>query len=199
MRKSWVAIVVAVWGLSWSSSARAEDASSFGGQGSASLAAERLFGIHHAVPSSGSNITTFSLFGPGGLEAAAAPYSIPRIGFDYFAAGGFSIGLGAELTVVSPENGSNTTILGLNPRLGYALRVSDAVTFWPRAGVSYVLLDPAGGSSAYLLAATLEAQLVVTPVQHFGFALGPTADIGLSATHTKLTEWGLQAGLIGWF
>ncbi|GEJ55751.1 hypothetical protein [Anaeromyxobacter diazotrophicus] len=197
MRKNWVAIAVAVAGLCWSSSARAGDGSSFAGPGSVSLAAERLFGIHHARPSVGSNYTSFSLFGPGGLEAGVAPYSIPRIGLDYFAAGGLTVGLGAEVGVVSPENGSNTTILGLNPRLGWALRASDAVTFWPRAGLSYVMVDL--GSSAYLLAAALEAQLVVTPTRNFGFLLGPTADIGLSATHTKVTELGFQAGLIGWF
>lgn len=198
MRKSWLVIMAAVWGLSSSAPARADDGSSFGGQGSVSLAAERLFGVHHAAPSSGSSITTFSLLGGSGLEAVAAPYSIPRIGFDYFAVGGLTVGVGAELAVASPENGSSTTILGVNPRLGYALRASDIVSFWPRAGISYVRLSERG-TSAYLLAATLEAQLVVTPVRQFGFLLGPTADIGLSATNTRWSEVGFQAGLIGWF
>jgi hypothetical protein len=39
----------------------------------------------------------------------------------------------------------------------------------------------------------------VTPLRHFGFQAGPTFDIGLAATSSKITQIGLQAGLIGWF
>jgi hypothetical protein len=173
-------------------------APAFGEQGSVSIAAERLFGLSHASSGSGSGsgITTVSFLGGSGGELVAAPYSIPRIGFDYFPGRGLSLGLGAEFAYV--DLGSGTTIVGLNPRLGYVVRVSDGFSLWPRAGVSYVRLS-GGSQSAYLLAASLEVQAVVTPFQNFGFMLAPTIDIGLSATGSTVTQLGLQGGLIGWF
>jgi hypothetical protein len=178
-----------------SSPARAQGSSEFGKQGSVSIAAERLFGVTH-TSSSGSSVTTVSLLGGSGLELGNAPYSIPRIGVDYFTGSGLSLGLGAEIAFISTS--SDGTVVGLNPRLGYAVRVSDGFSLWPRAGVSYVHLS-VDVQSAYVLAATLEVQAVVTPFQHFGFTFSPTVDIGLAATRSTLTQLGLQAGMIGWF
>ena len=195
MHHTLVTPVLAVLAVLLSGSpARAQGPTEFGKQGSVSIAAERLFGVTHSS-NSGSSITTVSLLGASGIEAAAAPYSIPRIGFDYFAGRGLSLGLGAEFALIS--GGSDTTIVGLNPRLGYVVRVSDGFSLWPRAGVSYVRLS--NTQSAYLLAASLEVQAVVTPFQNFGFMVAPTVDVGLSATGSTLTQVGLQAGMIGWF
>jgi hypothetical protein len=169
-------------------------APAFGEQGSVSFAAERLFGLNHASQGSRS-VTTVSLLGASGLELGDAPYSVPRIGFDYFPGRGLSLGLGAEFASISA---GDAIIVGLNPRLGYVVRITDGFSLWPRAGASYVHLD-LGSVSGYLLAATLEVQAVVTPFQHFGFTFSPTVDIGLSATGSTLTQLGLLAGMIGWF
>jgi len=169
-------------------------APAFGEQGSVSFAAERLFGLNHASQGSGS-ITTISVLGGSGLEVAAAPYSIPRIGFDYFPGRGLSLGLGAEFARVSV---GDAIIVGLNLRLGYVVRISDGFSLWPRAGASYVYLD-LGSQSGYVLAATLEVQAVATPFQHFGFTFSPAVDVGLSASGRTVTQLGLLAGLIGWF
>jgi len=194
MHHTLAAPVLAVLAVLLSGSpARAQGSSEFGKQGSVSIAAERLFGVSHAS-SSGSSATTVSLLGGSGLELGNAPYSIPRIGFDYFT-GGLSLGVGAEFALISGN--SDTTIVGLNPRLGYVVRVSDSFSLWPRAGLSYVHVD--NTRSAYLLAASLEVQAVVTPFEHLGFMLAPTVDVGLSATGSTLTQVGLQAGMIGWF
>lgn len=173
-------------------------ASQLGKAGTFSLGAERLFGLSHASPSTGSSITTFSFLGGSGLEAGVAPYSIPRLAFDYFPSDALSLGLSAEVATVSPENGNSETIVAVNPRLGYLAHVSDGLSVWPRAGISYVNAS-SGGRSAYLLAGTLELQLVATPLQHLAFMFGPTFDLGLAATGSKLTQLGLQAGLLGWF
>jgi len=169
-------------------------APAFGEPGSVSFAAERLFGLSHTSQGSGS-VTTISVLGGAGLEIGAAPFSIPRIGFDYFPGRGLSLGLGAEFAYVSA---GDAFIVGLNPRLGYVVRISDGFSLWPRVGASYVHLDLAS-QSGYLLAATLEVQAVVTPFQHFGFTFSPVVDIGLSASGRALTQLGLLAGLIGWF
>ncbi len=177
------------------SPARAQGPSEFGKPGSVSIAAERLFGVSHTSSSGGGSGTTVSLLGASGLELGNAPYSIPRIGFDYFTGRGLSLGLGAEFAFISTN--ADGTMVGLNPRLGYVVRVSDGFSLWPRAGVSYVHLSV--NQSAYLLAASLEVQAVMTPFQNFGFMLAPTVDVGLSATGRTLTQLGLLAGLIGWF
>jgi hypothetical protein len=55
------------------------------------------------------------------------------------------------------------------------------------------------GNSEHVMAATLEAQFVFS-ASHFGFMIGPTADVGVSATQNQnVTQLGAQAGLIGWF
>jgi len=180
-------------------------ASRFGHQGSVSVGAERLFGVSNASQSPGSSVTTFSLLGGSGLEAGATPYGIPRIGVDGFLSDGLSLGLGAEFAIID-QSGGNITVVGLNPRVGYALHASDGFSLWPRVGISYVNMSVGSSrpltqtQSAYLLAGTIEIQIVVTPLPHFGFLIAPTLDIGLAATSsTKITQIGLQAGLIGWF
>jgi hypothetical protein len=161
------------------------------------MAAERLFGFNYASPSQGDGATMFSLLGASGIEAGAAPYSIPRLAFDFFLADGLSLGLGAGFALYSPANADSINEIEVNPRIGYAIRASDIVHVWPRFGISY--LHNSTGDGAYLMALTIEALLVVTPVHHFGFTIGPNVDIGLAATGSKLTQFGLQVGLIGWF
>ncbi len=182
---------------------------SFGSPGTLAVAAERLFGWTR-TSSSGDSATTFSFLGTG--FEADFPYSSPRVAFDYFPVGGFSFGLGAGFAIIKLSSGTITTVT-LSPRIGYAIRLSDGFSLWPRAGLTYVHADEkrqsdTGGttfdSSEYLVATSLELQVVVTPVQHFGFMIGPTADLGIASTpsgfvNRNVTQLGAKAGLIGWF
>ncbi len=190
MHKSLVAAAVAV--LLMGSSASAQEATRFGRRGSFSIGVERLLGISYTTDI---EATRIALLSATGLEAALSPYSVPKLGFDYFVADRVSLGLAAGFGTVT--NAETLTLFSFNPRVGYAAALSEHVAFWPRAGFSYVHLSD--GGSAYLLALTLEAQFVLTPVRHFGILLGPTFDVGFAATGAKLTELGLQAGMIGWF
>jgi hypothetical protein len=182
-------------GPAWARSA--EPFVPFAKGGSVSLAVERLFGFNYLSPSEGNSITSFSLLGAGGLEAGAAPYSIPRVAFDYFLVDGLSIGLSTAFAVYSPQGADSTTEFAFYPRIGYALRLHDVLHVWPRFGISY--LHNSSGDGSYLMAMTMEVMLVVTPVRHFGFTFGPNVDIGLAATGSRLTQFGAQFGLIGWF
>jgi hypothetical protein len=101
-----------------------EPAWQFGRVRSVSVSAERLFGLSHASPSTGASVTTISLLGGGGIELGSAPYSVPRIGIDGFLWKGLSLGMGAEFAVID-QNAGSITVLGLNPRVGYAVHVSD--------------------------------------------------------------------------
>ncbi len=190
MHKSLVAAAIAV--LLVSTSASAQERARFGTRGSFSVGVERLLGFSYTTDI---EFTRIALLSASGVEAAAAPYSIPKLSFDYFAADRLSFGLGAGFATTT--NADTLTIFSFNPRVGYAAALTEHVSFWPRGGFSYVHLSD--GGSAYLLALTLEAQFVFTPVRHFGILLGPTFDVGFAATGAKLTQIGLQAGMIGWF
>jgi hypothetical protein len=171
----------------------------FGSPGSVAISVERLFGASYALVSGGSNISTISLLGPGGLEAGVAPYSIPRLAVDAFLEGGLTLGLGAEFARMSEAlgTGADLKVFGIHPRVGFLVPLDGALAFWPRAGVSYVLLS--SGRDSSLLAFTVEPQLVITAVQHVAFTVTPTFDIGLAATDQKVTQLGIQVGVLGWF
>jgi hypothetical protein len=68
-----------------------------------------------------------------------------------------------------------------------------------RVTARHVVERSAGYDSSHVMAATIEAPFVFT-ASHFGFLIGPTADIGVSGTaDQKITQLGAQAGLVGWF
>jgi len=205
--------LVSAGAAAWAAGASAAEAATtdpgapgrFGRQGSVSLSVERLFGLSHASQSSGPSTTTVSLMGSSGLELGVAPYGVPRIGVDGFLGHGLSLGL-AGLFAVVDQNSTTVTVLGLNPRVGYAVHASDGLSLWPRLGLSYVNIGASSnqpftqGQSAYALAATIELQVVVTPLPRVGFLVAPTFDVGLAGTNSdKVTQIGLQAGLMAWF
>lgn len=178
-----------------------EQESRLGQRGQVALSAERMFGFTQTSSSGSSRtFTTLSFMGNSGYEFLATPYSIPRLAVDVFPIDGLSLGFGGTIANISRSGADDSlTIIGLYPRIGYALNITKAFSFWPRAGISYVNFDD-GGDSAHILAGTIEAQFVVG-VPHFGFMFGPVADIGLDATESdgKITQLGIQTGLVGWF
>jgi hypothetical protein len=165
------------------------------------LGVERFSGFDYAKDSNDSKgYTSFSLLGGSGLELGVAPYSIPRFGLDGFVSQGVSLGLSAHFATISHDS-SSAKVFGLSPRVGYEVSLGDSFAFWPRAGISYLNITSEGqDSAAYLLAATLEALFVASPAPHFGITFGPTADIGMGGSgNSKVSQYGVQAGFVGWF
>jgi len=92
---------------------------------------------------------------------------------------------------------------------------------WPRGGITWLIASSESASgntktSSNRLALTMEVPLVITPVPHAGFTVGPTLDLGLSGSDeikntddmgvtTTLkqdvvgTDFGIQAGLFVYF
>jgi hypothetical protein len=168
--------------------------------------------------------------------AIPSPYSTARLGFDYVVAS--NITLGGSLGFVSRsgtdevDNNGETNSNDLpsiiefivNPRFGYALVINPTVALWFRGGITYFSehaeLKETRGTATFTsslslngFALSLDPQLVITPVPHFGLTLGPVADIPLSGTtktevsgaatgsqeHTsKITNFGLTFGLLGY-
>jgi hypothetical protein len=108
------------------------------------------------------------------------------------------------------------------PRVGYAYLFTPMVGIWPRGGITFIGASGENGSgsvetSQSMLAISLEAPLVITPVPHAGFTLAGTFDIGITgseettvrdeATGTEISQetdvtgsdFGLQAGLFLYF
>src|SRR5439155_17371307 len=92
----------------------------------------------------------------------------------------------------------------LSPRLGVVVTLGPKVALWLRGGVTYfqttvestTTTRPATSGDPTITrqskaetsgtAATLDAQLVIVPVDHVGITLGPVLDIGLGGS-TKTT------------
>jgi hypothetical protein len=184
------------------------------------------------VTESGTSINL--LWGSGSSVAGEdlEVYSIPRLAFDYTVIP--SLTLGGAIGYLHRSAKRETTANGvttsedrptgdaflINPRIGYAVSLSPTVAVWPRGGVTYFSAsqkEPNGMGSVTLsgFAFSLDPQLVISPIPHFGFTLGLVADIPLSGTTktettvlgtklsvefpTKITNFGLAAGVLGYF
>jgi hypothetical protein len=126
-------------------------------------------------------------------------------------------GGGATVTTEGPT----VTTFVFAPRAGFALMFNEMIGIWPRAGFTYYSVSseqdsPAGTAerSENGLALALEGLFVISPLNHVGFTVGPTFDIGLTGGVTsraaapgateveadkKVTDIGVNAGLLVWF
>ena len=181
-------------------------------------------------------VNRFSLLGrPSYSTQFQSPYSTPRIGIDFFPIDGLSVG--GSITYVS-ESGETETEgpagnqsqdldpasgFLISPRVGYGLMFNDVFGIWPRAGITYFTAssenkNDAGQTTSESnvngLAVTLEVPLILSPVDHVAFTIGPTLDIPLSGgsetdptdpaqatreSDVKFMDIGLNAGLLVWF
>jgi hypothetical protein len=172
------------------------------------------------------------------------PHTIPRVAVDFTiiprltlgAALAFGFGLGGSTrdesvspgnVVVARESDAPTaTVVGLAPRGGYILPLTNWIAFWPRAGVAFYSVssdrdiienNAVVGSRSDTdthLSLDLDPQFVFVPVEHFFFHVGPLANIPLSGTRSQETtegprtdrrsndislfHFGITAGIGGW-
>jgi hypothetical protein len=213
----------------------------FGDKGQLVLTAENLFAFSternaDALPNGDAvNVTNrFGILYSDRLDSLG-PHG-PQLGGHYFFLPSMSLGatIGYEsrggTTQPEPEPGrppvvnqkADTSTFIFIPRFGYALMLSNTLGFWfrgglgiYRAGTSQAVDSRNKDSHTYWLLA-LDALFVVTPVQHFGFYVGPQADIsfGGSFSQTRVLpngvvnegsvnasyrDIGIGAGLLGYF
>ncbi len=213
-------------------------AAPLGTPGQLSLSAERLFGYSTVTETETDNDTDVevsdTISGFGALSAYPShPLNLPRLGIDYFPIAGLTLGGSITFMTYSTSrevdgtegDGASTTIFSVSPRIGYALMFTDMVGLWPRGGITYYnqstdieitnsLTNETSTveSSRSETALTLEAHLVIAPIDHVGITVGPTLDIGLSGSgemdnldgttnksDLSSTVFGIQAGLAVWF
>jgi hypothetical protein len=202
-------------------------AQEFGAKGDLAFGAERLFGIQgtHTYrerpvadqPDIENDYTTIS-FGWRPANPEFSPFDAPRLAFDVFIIDHLSLGGALGYSSVSaegtngapgPQFGDDATYSSFifAPRVGYAFMFSQVVGLWPRGGFAYHSRSLEDDHSEYGLSFGVDAMLVIAPVRHFGFLIGPSFDIDFAGERDpdngpdvdrRFRSFGLQAGLFGW-
>ncbi len=125
---------------------------------------------------------------------------------DYFVTDGLSVGGFVGYTSTS-QSGAKSHAIGIGPRVGYALPISDQLAFWPRLGLAYysVSFDVAGMSvSGSKMTMDVYAPLEIIPADHFFIGIGPMFSTDLSSKaesqdYDKDTTFGVTTQLGGYF
>lgn len=156
-------------------SAEASHAQAFYESGQVSVALERAFGIHHVnseVDRPGApGDEEFSATNVGiGWGGALSPFHYTRAAIDGFISDQLS--LGGSLGFFSQSGDWNNSGFLLSPRIGYAIPLSRAFTFWPRGGLTYFDIEQHSE-----LALTGEAMFVASPQPSWGILFGLTLDL----------------------
>ncbi len=172
-------------------------AETFGGKGQIAISSDAALSAQRATRSGISGGTTTIQ-----LEPAA----------DYFFMGNVSIGGFVGFNYAkSGEN--HSTRLAIGPRLGYNLVLSDMISIWPKAGVSFASTSTTVGQSMSTTATTtttrttettetttalnLFAPVMFHPAPHFFAGFGPFLDTDLNGD-TRTTVWGGKLTIGGW-
>jgi hypothetical protein len=184
--------------------------SRFGDKSQLAITAENLFMLsterHAEATPTGDAVEVTNRFGIllSDRNDSFSPH-IPQVGGHFFVIPSLSIGgtIGYEA-----RGGSNTRPPNPNgmvfasqpkpdaatfvfmPKVGYALMLTNTLGFWFRGGIGFFRLgvsDPVDSrqkeSISYWIFSA-DALFVVAPVQHFGFYVGPQADISFAGSHS---------------
>ncbi|MFZ5892095.1 MAG: hypothetical protein ACOY0T_13650 [Myxococcota bacterium] len=184
----------------------------FGNAGEFAISAERLVGVSRTARETNiggvkdkNSVNRANIL----LNQNGDPYnySHARLGFDYFVIDGLSVGTAIGFSTNSGDNKYREFLVA--PRVGYALMFSDSIGIWPRLGLTYQDQKTPIGVSG-ILAVTVEANLVIVPVEHTALTIGPTLDATIAGklnprgsefgkSDYKQDELGLQTGLTIFF
>jgi len=131
--------------------------------------------------------------GPGLLN-------MPRIGVDYFLNEHLTLGGNFGLASVSLEEQDSVGIL-FAARVGYALRLTHAIAFWPRGGLTFATVN-GDLPDISVFAFTLEGMFSFAPTNGWSFLVGPLLDLGFTGEYEDdldYTEFlfGIMCGLEG--
>ena len=198
--------------FSWERDALAQ--ARFGDKSQLAITGENLFvfsserfGEH--FPDGEHSVTT-TRFGFLYSQGSATPRG-PQAGIHFFIIPSLSIGatLGYESrggSETQPEgmrgiitrDTENISTFVIVPKVGYALMFTNVVGFWFRGGPGYFRVGATNpidtrikDVNSYGLL-SLDAFFVISPVQHFGFYLGPQGDISFTGTHSHTDQNGIE-------
>lgn len=198
--------------------------------------------VKHKETNSG---TSMSFLWGNDRDVAFKVHTVPRVGFDFtiidrLTLGGsvavaFGLGGSTTTTTTAPNGNSveqkadspNTTVVGVQPRVGYILPIGDVLALWLRGGFAFYSVSSKTSDtnnqgveitqkdSGTLFSLDLDPQLMIVPMEHFFINVGPLINFPLAGsldhttsgggttvtTSNDLTQWhiGISAGLGGWF
>lgn len=155
---------------------------------------------------------------------------IPKLTLGVALAFGFGLGGSREVETLAgggklttKSDAPTVTAIGLAPRVGYIIPLSEHLAFWPRGGFGFYSVSrreddvernrtTTTGDTFFSL--DLDPQLAIVPTEHFFFHVGPLVNIPLSGSRSieqsegpntqtisndiSLFHFGISAGLGGW-
>jgi hypothetical protein len=199
MRRWVIAAQAAALGLLLSAarSASAQPAAvppSFGNAGQLVLSSDAQGSLQVQSGSAAGSVTTITL-GPAA---------------DLFVVRSFSIGIHALWQHTEISGAPDTNSFSGGASIGYALRMSDAFSFWPKVSFDYrhtstltvvpMTLDQEEEVTTDAMVIGIFAPVLFHPVPHFFIGLGPNFQAAvLTSTGSTDTEYGLMFTLGGWF
>jgi hypothetical protein len=85
---------------------------------------------------------------------------------------------------------------------------NEVIGIWPRGGLNYHSFNVDDGWDESGFGLNLECMFPITPIEHFGFLVGPTIDFDITGDRDydgpgpdydrTYRTFGLQAGVFGW-
>jgi hypothetical protein len=153
---------------------------------------------------------------PNGGDSTSTTHIEIQPSIDYFVIQNLSIGvlLGFDTSSSKPSGGesSSDTTLSFGPRVGYNVWLTPGqLSLWPQLSFLYASTSSkdAGKDGPTFTAGAIDilVPLVIHPVKHFHFAVGPFArfDViskasqdGTSVDGPKSTVFGLRGEIAGW-
>jgi hypothetical protein len=207
MRASWVSCALALCTLT----AAAAHAEELGEKQNIVFSGERLFGFYvdnQSVDTGATNLHhDHTVFAFGWQSDASSALTAPRLGVDYFITR--SLTLGGNIGVFSHNQDNtgrpSTTSTGVlfGARVGYAFRLAHAVSFWPRAGLTYATVSTDGvAGDAHVFSLSIDAPFTFAPSENFAILLGPCLEVGMlgkeNGSDYSEVMFGVMIGLAGW-
>ena len=198
-------LAVVALGLAWSAMSQRAHAQELTTEGNLVFGAERLFGFYldkrNREPANNVDVDfDQTVVGVGwGLVPGAGVLNMPRLGIDYFLNEHLTLGGSFGLASVAIEDADALGVL-FAARVGYALRLTHGIAFWPRGGLTFATVNGDLGDAS-IFAFTLEGMFSFAPTSGWSFLVGPLLDLGFTGEYNDqdYTDFlfGIMFGLEG--
>ncbi len=203
----------------------------FGDRGQLVITAENLFGftLERIGTDQANDNETSDTLSNFGLFHRTTNFRGPWVGAHYFVIPNLS--LGATLGFVTTGGSHTETVRGTSvtgdlsssftfivlPKVGYYLALTNMLGFWFRGGLGYWRTSTSNpnndsGTARGFGFLSVDALFTVTPVQYFGFYVGPQGNLSFAGSYAvtdnqnRTVSWdstfrsfSIDAGILGYF